>query len=67
LPDEFPFLWSSSNGILSILQNIIDHSLLKTQLFLILCGSQTSFMEEKVLSAKSPIFGRRTAHHARGI
>jgi AAA+ ATPase superfamily predicted ATPase len=59
--DEFPYLASANNGIQSILQNIIDHSLSKTQLFLILCRSQISFMERKVLGAKSPLFGRRTS------
>lgn len=30
-------------------------------MYLILCGSSISFMEEEVLSEKSPLFGRRTA------
>ena len=59
--DEFPYLVSSSKSIKSILQNIIDHALKDTGLFLILCGSQISFMERQVLSTKSPLFGRRTA------
>jgi AAA+ ATPase superfamily predicted ATPase len=59
--DEFPYLASGSKSIKSILQNIIDHSLKNTQLYLILCGSQISFMERAVLGSKSPLFGRRTA------
>ncbi len=30
-------------------------------LMVILCGSALSFMEKKVLSEKSPLFGRRTS------
>ena len=42
-------------------QNIIDHSLKDTRLYLILCGSQISFMEKQVLGSKSPLFGQRTS------
>lgn len=59
--DEFPYLVHSNKSISSILQNIIDHELKNTNLFLILCGSQISFMENEVLGGKSPLFGRRTA------
>jgi hypothetical protein len=59
--DEFPYLAHSNKSIKSILQNIIDHELKNTNLFLILCGSQISFMEKQVLGGKSPLFGRRTA------
>ena len=59
--DEFPYLAASDRSLKSILQNIIDHELIKTNLYLILCGSQISFMENQVLGYKSPLFGRRTA------
>jgi AAA+ ATPase superfamily predicted ATPase len=59
--DEFPYLVTNNKSIKSILQNIIDHQLKETGLFLILCGSQIGFMEKEVLGAKSPLFGRRTA------
>jgi AAA+ ATPase superfamily predicted ATPase len=59
--DEFPYLASGDKSIKSVLQNIIDHSLKNTQLYLILCGSQIGFMEKQVLSSKSPLFGRRTS------
>jgi AAA+ ATPase superfamily predicted ATPase len=59
--DEFPYLVNSNKSIMSILQNIIDHEMKETSLFVILCGSQISFMEKQVLSGKSPLFGRRTA------
>jgi AAA+ ATPase superfamily predicted ATPase len=59
--DEFPYLSASNKSILSIIQNNIDHNLINTKLFLVLCGSSISFMENEVLSHKSPLFGRRTA------
>jgi AAA+ ATPase superfamily predicted ATPase len=59
--DEFPYIAEVNKEVKSILQNIIDHELLDTKLYLILCGSQISFMEREVLGYKSPLFGRRTA------
>lgn len=59
--DEFPYLLHSDRSITSILQNAIDHQLKDTKLFLIICGSQVSFMEKEVLGYSSPIYGRRTA------
>lgn len=59
--DEFPYLVYSNKSILSKLQNYIDNTLKKHNVFLILCGSYISFMEEKLLGRKSPIYGRRTS------
>ena len=59
--DEYPYLASGNKSLPSILQNAIDHVFLETQLFLILCGSSMSFMENQVLDYKSPLYGRRTA------
>ncbi|MDI6705200.1 MAG: ATP-binding protein [Bacillota bacterium] len=59
--DEFPYAASGNKSLKSILQNVIDHKLKNTNLFMILCGSQISFMENDVLGYKSPLFGRRTA------
>lgn len=59
--DEFPYIAEANKSILSTLQNIIDHLYVETKIFLILCGSQMSFMEERILGYKSPLFGRRTA------
>jgi len=59
--DEFPYIVEANKSVKSILQNIIDHELLNSKLYLILCGSQISFMEKEVLGYKSPLFGRRTA------
>ena len=46
--DEFPYLVYSNKSILSKLQNYIDNTLKKHNVFLILCGSYISFMEEKL-------------------
>lgn len=59
--DEFPYLAASYPAISSILQSHIDHCWKDSRLFLILCGSSMSFMEEQVLGYKSPLYGRRTA------
>ena len=58
--DEYPYLAAAYPGISSLLQRIIDHEFQSTKIFLILCGSSMSFMENQVLGAKSPLFGRRT-------
>lgn len=58
--DEFPYLANAYPAFSSILQRLIDQDFLNSKLFIILCGSSISFMEKKVLSAKSPLFGRRT-------
>ncbi|MDR0287966.1 MAG: ATP-binding protein [Clostridiales bacterium] len=59
--DEFPYAAAANRSLRSILQTAIDHDLKTTGLFLILCGSHMSFMENEVLGYKSPLFGRRTA------
>ena len=59
--DEYPYLASGYKSISSILQNAIDHKFLPGKLFLILCGSSMSFMENQVLGYQSPLYGRRTA------
>ncbi len=58
--DEFPYACNVNKALRSIIQNVIDHQLKDTKMFLILCGSQVSFMERDVLGSKSPLFGRRT-------
>lgn len=59
--DEFPYLAESASYISSLIQNLIDEYREKSKLFLILCGSSMSFMEEQVLGYKSPLYGRRTS------
>ncbi len=59
--DELPYLAESDKSIMSVLQKYIDNYWMHGQMFLILCGSSVSFMENEVLGEKSPIFGRRTS------
>lgn len=59
--DEYPYLADSFKAISSIIQANIDMKLKDSKLFLILCGSSMSFMENQVLGYKSPLYGRRTA------
>lgn len=59
--DEYPYLAASYPGISSVIQKHIDSCWKDSRLFLILCGSSMSFMENQVLGYKSPLYGRRTA------
>ncbi len=59
--DEFSYLAEQDASILSVMQKYIDTEWLHGNMYLILSGSSVSFMENEVLSAKSPLFGRRTA------
>ena len=43
--DEFPYAAEGNKSLKSILQNVIDHRLKETKIFIVLCGSQISFME----------------------
>ncbi len=58
--DEFPYLCEANKGLPSLLQRFWDVKGKRSNLMLVLCGSQVSFMEDEVLSEKSPLFGRRT-------
>ncbi len=59
--DEYQYLACGFKPTSSILQAHIDEQFKQSKLFLILCGSSTSFMENQVLGYKSPLYGRRTA------
>ncbi|MDR2572446.1 MAG: ATP-binding protein [Oscillospiraceae bacterium] len=59
--DEYPYLAGSNPSISSILQKHIDTNFKSSNLFLILCGSSMSFMQNQVLGYESPLYGRRTA------
>lgn len=59
--DELPYWAEKDEALLSILQKYIDTQWSRKNLFIILCGSSLSFMENKVLSEKSPLFGRRNS------
>ena len=58
--DELSFLTESDKSVLSVLQKFCDNPFQDTKLKLILCSSYSSFMEERVISGSSPLFGRTT-------
>jgi len=58
--DEYPYLAESDRSVSSILQALIDKYQNNSRLFLILCGSSMSFMENQVLGYQSPLYGRRS-------
>lgn len=59
--DEYPYAAKAEPSLSSVLQSLIDRYREDSKLFLILCGSSMSFMEEQVLGYQSPLYGRRTA------
>jgi len=59
--DEYPYIAKASKSLASTLQSLIDKNKDTSNLFLILCGSSMSFMENHVLAYKAPLYGRRTA------
>lgn len=61
--DEYPYLAGCSKGISSVLQLLIDRYHESSKLFIILCGSSMSFMENQVMGYKSPLYGRRTCQY----
>ncbi|MDR1136187.1 MAG: ATP-binding protein [Clostridiales Family XIII bacterium] len=58
--DEYPYIAKSYKPLSSLLQQYIDNKFKQTDIFIILCGSSMSFMENQVLGYKSPLYGRRT-------
>lgn len=59
--DEYPYIARGSESLSSVLQLLIDKYKDSSKLYLILCGSSMSYMEDNVLSYKAPLYGRRTA------
>lgn len=59
--DEFTYLYSSCPAYDSGLQNAIDRILKKKNIFLILCGSEVSVIEELFDDSTKPLYGRKTA------
>lgn len=59
--DEYPYVARASKSLASTIQLLIDKHKDSSKLFLILCGSSMSYMEDKVLAYKAPLYGRRTA------
>jgi AAA+ ATPase superfamily predicted ATPase len=58
--DEFPYMCRGNPAIPSVLQILWDEILHSKNVMLVLCGSAMSFMENKILSEKSPLYGRAT-------
>ena len=59
--DEYPYVARASKSFASTLQLLIDKNKGSSKLFLILCGSSMSYMEDNVLAYKAPLYGRRTS------
>ncbi|KAA3660553.1 MAG: ATP-binding protein [Chloroflexi bacterium] len=57
--DEFAYAAEVEPGLPSILQNVWDHTLKQTQIFLVLCGSHIGMMK-KLQAYQAPLFGRIT-------
>lgn len=58
--DEFQYLCDDNAALPSLIQRFWDLHGKNSKLFLVLCGSQVSFMEKEVLAERSPLYGRRT-------
>lgn len=59
--DEFTYLYNSNPAYDAGLQNAIDKILKSKNIFLILCGSEVSVIEEIINNAAKPLYGRKTA------
>jgi len=60
--DEFTYLYNSNPAYDSGLQNAIDRILKNKNIFLILCGSEVSVIEELFDNSTKPLYGRKTAN-----
>ncbi len=59
--DEFTYLYNSNKAFDSELQNAIDNIFKNKNIFLVLCGSEVSVIEELFDSQSKPLYGRKTA------
>ena len=59
--DEFTYLLEVDPSIAGQLQNLWDHTLSRTNLFLVICGSHLGMMLRHTLSYQAPLYGRATA------
>jgi hypothetical protein len=59
--DEFTYLMALEQGIAGILQNVWDHHLQHSNMFLIISGSHVGMMERGVLAYQAPLYGRATS------
>lgn len=58
--DEFTYVLEINPSVAGLLQNMWDHLLKQTQLFLTLCGSHMGMMQRHLLSYQAPLYGRAT-------
>lgn len=59
--DEFTYTLDATPDLAGTLQNAWDHSLSKTNLFLVLAGSHLGMMERELLAYRAPLYGRANA------
>ena len=59
--DEFTYLLEIDPSIAGQLQNLWDHTLSRSNLFLVICGSHLGMMLRHTLSYQAPLYGRATA------
>ena len=60
--DEFTYLLEAEPAVSAYLQHAWDHSLSKSNLFLIISGSHLGMMYRQALSYQAPLYGRSTAN-----
>ena len=58
---EDAFIIEENPSVKSLLQHAIDHSWKNKNIFLVLCGSSVSVMENVIMGRKSPLHDRQTA------
>lgn len=58
--DEFQNLIGEDKSVLSVFQKSIDETLSKSDMKVIILGSSVSILDSRVLSYKSPLYGRKT-------
>jgi AAA+ ATPase superfamily predicted ATPase len=57
--DEFQYLVMADRSLPSVVQRLLENEMSGGRLSLVLCGSQVSFMERRILGVRNPLFGRR--------
>jgi hypothetical protein len=58
--DEFTYVLEIDPSAAGVLQNMWDHVLNQSNLFLTLCGSHLGMMQRHMLSYQAPLYGRAT-------
>ena len=61
LVDEFTYILEATPEIAGILQNLWDHVLSKTNIFLCISGSHLGMMKREFLNYQAPLYGRASA------